>query len=87
MRERHVTRAAERLYLSQPALSHALKRLRESLDDPLFIRTEKGMQPTPRAQALQPVVQQGKAWRRLRCFHPLIAHAVLRWRRRTILKK
>ena len=57
MRERHVTRAAERLYLSQPALSHSLKRLRESLDDPLFIRTEKGMQPTPRAQALQPVVQ------------------------------
>ncbi|WP_339882085.1 LysR family transcriptional regulator [Vreelandella maris] len=61
MRERHVTRAAERLYLSQPALSHALKRLRESLDDPLFIRTEKGMQPTPRAQALQPVVQQALA--------------------------
>jgi DNA-binding transcriptional LysR family regulator len=61
MRERHVTRAAERLYLSQPALSHSLKRLRESLDDPLFIRTEKGMQPTPRAQALQPVVQQALA--------------------------
>lgn len=61
MRERHVTRAAERLYLSQPALSHSLKRLRESLEDPLFIRTEKGMQPTPRAQALQPVVQQALA--------------------------
>lgn len=61
MRERHVTRAAERLYLSQPALSHSLKRLRESLDDPLFIRTDKGMQPTPRAQALQPVVQQALA--------------------------
>ena len=61
MRERHVTRAAERLFLSQPALSHALKRLRESLDDPLFIRTETGMQPTPRAQALQPVVQQALA--------------------------
>ncbi len=61
MRERHVTRAAERLFLSQPALSHALKRLRESLDDPLFIRTENGMQPTPRALALQPVVQQALA--------------------------
>lgn len=61
MRERHVTRAAERLFLSQPALSHALKRLREALKDPLFIRTEHGMQPTPRAQALQPVVQQALA--------------------------
>lgn len=61
MRERHVTRAAEKLYLSQPALSHALKRLRESVDDPLFIRTEKGMQPTPRALALLPAVQQALA--------------------------
>ncbi|MFB9868838.1 LysR family transcriptional regulator [Vreelandella sulfidaeris] len=58
MRERHVTRAAETLYLSQPALSHALKRLRESLEDPLLVRTESGMQPTPRALELQPIVQQ-----------------------------
>ncbi|BBI54137.1 hypothetical protein HORIV_65580 [Vreelandella olivaria] len=58
MRERHVTRAAETLHLSQPALSHALKRLREALDDPLLVRTENGMQPTPRALALLPVVQQ-----------------------------
>ncbi|ELY22586.1 LysR family transcriptional regulator [Vreelandella titanicae] len=61
MRERHVTRAAETLHLSQPALSHALKRLRESLDDPLLVRTENGMQPTPRALALLPVVQQALA--------------------------
>ncbi|HDZ46709.1 hypothetical protein LCGC14_0159040 [marine sediment metagenome] len=61
MRERHVTRAAEKLHLSQPALSHALKRLRESLDDPLLVRTENGMQPTPRALALLPVVQQSLA--------------------------
>ncbi|MGO3057236.1 LysR family transcriptional regulator [Halomonas sp. AOP43-A1-21] len=61
MRERHVTRAAEKLHLSQPALSHALKRLRESLDDPLLVRTENGMQPTPRALALLPVVQQALA--------------------------
>lgn len=61
MRERHVTRAAEALYLSQPALSHALKRLRESLGDPLLVRTENGMQPTPRALALLPVVQQALA--------------------------
>ncbi|PRY62783.1 LysR family transcriptional regulator [Vreelandella songnenensis] len=61
MRERHVTRAAEKLHVSQPALSHALKRLRESLDDPLLVRTESGMQPTPRALALLPVVQQALA--------------------------
>ncbi|MEL7966214.1 LysR family transcriptional regulator [Vreelandella neptunia] len=61
MHERHVTRAAETLHLSQPALSHALKRLRESLDDPLLVRTENGMQPTPRALALLPVVQQALA--------------------------
>ncbi|KPQ22626.1 MULTISPECIES: LysR family transcriptional regulator [unclassified Halomonas] len=61
MRERHVTRAAEKLHLSQPAISHALKRLREALDDPLLVRTENGLQPTPRAQALLPVVQQALA--------------------------
>jgi len=58
MRERHVTRAAETLHLSQPALSHALKRLRDALEDPLLIRTNNGLQPTPRALALLPVVQQ-----------------------------
>ncbi|MFC6669269.1 LysR family transcriptional regulator [Marinobacterium aestuariivivens] len=56
--ECHVTRAAEKLCLSQPAVSHALKRLREALDDPLLVKTEGGLQPTPRAQALLPVVQQ-----------------------------
>ncbi|TVP44243.1 MAG: LysR family transcriptional regulator [Halomonas sp.] len=61
MRERHVTRAADKLNLSQPALSHALKRLREALGDPLLIRTDNGMQPTPRALALLPVVQQALA--------------------------
>lgn len=61
MRERHVTRAAEKLHLSQPALSHALKRLRDALDDPLLVRTGNGLQPTPRALALLPVVQQALA--------------------------
>ncbi|GGO83551.1 transcriptional regulator [Marinobacterium nitratireducens] len=56
--ERHVTRTAERLYLSQPAVSHALRRLREALDDPLLVKTERGMQPTPRALELLPGVQQ-----------------------------
>lgn len=61
MHERHVTRAAEKLHLSQPAISHALKRLRDALDDPLLVRTDQGMQPTPRALALLPVVQQALA--------------------------
>lgn len=47
--ERSVSRAAERLSLTQPAVSSALKRLRESCGDTLFIRTRHGMQPTAHA--------------------------------------
>jgi DNA-binding transcriptional LysR family regulator len=47
-----VTRAAHRLFLSQPAVSHALQRLRTALDDPLFVRNGRDMTPTPRAEAL-----------------------------------
>lgn len=46
MRERHVTRAANDIGLSQPAFSNALTRLRERLGDELFIRTPEGMRPT-----------------------------------------
>lgn len=53
MREQNVSRAAERLALSQPAVSNALKRLRELLDDPMLVRVGRSMQPTPRAQALE----------------------------------
>jgi DNA-binding transcriptional LysR family regulator len=52
MRERSVTRAGGRIGLSQPAVSHALNRLRYLLDDELFVRTPTGMAPTPRAEAL-----------------------------------
>jgi DNA-binding transcriptional LysR family regulator len=52
MRERNVTRAGERLGLSQPAMSHALTRLRHMLNDELFVRSPKGMLPTPRAEEL-----------------------------------
>jgi DNA-binding transcriptional LysR family regulator len=52
MRERNVTRAGERLGLSQPAISHALTRLRHMLNDELFVRSPKGMLPTPRAEEL-----------------------------------
>ena len=52
MHERSVTRAGKRLGMSQPALSHALNRLRSLMKDQLFIRTPKGMVPTPRAEQL-----------------------------------
>jgi DNA-binding transcriptional LysR family regulator len=52
MQERNVTRAGQRLGLSQPAMSHALTRLRYMLKDDLFVRTPKGMLPTPRAEQL-----------------------------------
>ncbi|WP_207538916.1 LysR family transcriptional regulator [Sabulicella rubraurantiaca] len=51
-RERHVTRAAERLGLSQPAVSNALSRLRGALGDELFLRRPGGVEPTAFALAL-----------------------------------
>lgn len=56
MEERNVTRAAERLGMTQPALSNALTRLRTLLHDPLFIRERYGMQPTQKALELSPVI-------------------------------
>jgi DNA-binding transcriptional LysR family regulator len=52
MRDRSVTRAGHRLGLSQPAMSHALTRLRHMLKDELFVRSPTGMMPTPRAEEL-----------------------------------
>jgi len=52
MRDRSVTRAGQRLGLSQPAMSHALTRLRHMLKDELFVRSPNGMMPTPRAEQL-----------------------------------
>lgn len=51
-RERNVTRVAQRLNLTQPAVSNALGRLRQTFGDPLFIRTPSGMQPTPVADSV-----------------------------------
>lgn len=59
IRERSVSAAAERLCLSQPAVSNALSRLRKLLNDPLFVRTRKGMEPTPFALRMQEPVQDG----------------------------
>src|SRR5499427_357683 len=50
--EGHVGRAARRIGLSQPAASHALRRLREIMNDPLLVRAGGRMQLTPRAEAL-----------------------------------
>ena len=50
--EQHVTRAAERLHLSQPAVSHALARLRDMLGDPLLVRQGGALVPTARALEL-----------------------------------
>jgi DNA-binding transcriptional LysR family regulator len=54
--ERAVTRAAERIGLSQPAMSHALSRLRSLFADDLFVRTPRGMEPTARAREIAPLV-------------------------------
>jgi DNA-binding transcriptional LysR family regulator len=54
--ERHVGRAAKRLFLTQSAVSHALGRLRVMFDDPLFVRHPKGIEPTSRALSLAPIV-------------------------------
>jgi len=58
---RSVTRAAQRMGLSQPAVSGMLTRLREAFGDPLFIRTQRGILPTPRAEALAGPVHQALA--------------------------
>lgn len=52
--QRSVSAAARQLGMSQPAVSGALARLRESFGDPLFVRTARGMEPTPRTLALLP---------------------------------
>lgn len=59
LESRSVTRAAERLGLTQPAVSHALARLRELLRDPLLVRGRGGLVPTPRAQSLAAPLRQG----------------------------
>ncbi|MDC1210795.1 LysR family transcriptional regulator [Porticoccaceae bacterium] len=57
LRECNVTRAAEELGISQPAMSNSLRRLRDLFDDPLLVRTSDGMTPTDRALELQPLVR------------------------------
>ncbi|MGC3893311.1 LysR family transcriptional regulator [Pseudomonas urmiensis] len=56
--ERNATLAAERMALSQPALSHKLNKLRHQFGDPLFVRAPRGLTPTPRAHEMAPQVQR-----------------------------
>ncbi len=52
MTELNVSKAAEKLFIGQSAMSHSLNRLRQTLDDPILVRTTGGMKPTARAQEL-----------------------------------
>ena len=56
--ERHVGRAAGKMNLSTSAVSHGLSRLRRLLNDPLFLKTPKGVVPTERAEALAPAIAE-----------------------------
>lgn len=57
MSERSLTRAARQLAITQPAVSNALRRLRDALGDELLVRKGRGLEPTPRAQELWPQVR------------------------------
>lgn len=58
MAERSLTKAAHNLALTQPAVSNAMRRLRETLGDDLVRRSGQGLEPTPRANALWPSVRE-----------------------------
>lgn len=58
MSEKNLTRAAGRLAMTQPAVSNAIRRLRDALNDELVVRTAHGVKPTPRAESLWPTVRR-----------------------------
>ncbi len=57
LREGSVTKAANQLSITQPAMSNGLRRLRDLFKDPLLVRTSDGMTPTKRALELKPVIR------------------------------
>jgi len=69
-RARNLTLAGERLGLSQPSISHALSRLRHRFKDPLFLRTPRGMVPTPLADEVAPGIAEGLSVIRASCAPP-----------------
>jgi len=58
LREQNVTRAAEQLGITQPAMSNGLRRLRDLFNDPILVRSSSGMKPTERALDVQPKVRK-----------------------------
>src|SRR5262245_35657547 len=58
LEEQHVARAARRLHLSASAVSHGIRRLRQTFNDPLFLKHPKGVVPTARALAMAPDIAQ-----------------------------
>ncbi len=82
-RMRSTTRAADALNLTQPAVSNALKRLRLLFGDVLFVKTPTGMEPTPRADGIAALVEEGFASIRLavqagQAFDPVTATRTFR---------
>ncbi|MBB3260809.1 DNA-binding transcriptional LysR family regulator [Paraburkholderia bannensis] len=80
---RSLTAAGDRLELTQPAVSHALRRLRTLFDDPLFVRTPTGMVPTDAAHRLYPPLAQAlsiinEAVQELAKFDPATARRTFR---------
>ena len=83
LRERNVTKAANQLGISQPAMSNGLRRLRQLFNDPLLVRTSEGMTPTERASELAPLVRDvlsdiEKAVQPQTAFEPLNSDRVFR---------
>lgn len=83
MFEKNLTRAGEKLFLGQPAVSAALARLRDLFDDPLLVRNGRVLEPTPRALAilkeLQPAMDTiSGAVSRAKDFDPSISRDVFR---------
>lgn len=81
--EANLTRAGQIIGITQPAVSNALARLRESFNDPLFVRTAQGMVPTPMAQNIINPVRSALALLRVsvqesRTFDPLQANKTFR---------
>lgn len=81
--EANLTRAGQIVGITQPAVSNALSRLRETFNDPLFVRTAQGMVPTPMAQNIIGPVRNALALLRVsvqesRIFNPLQANKTFR---------
>lgn len=61
LQEGSVTKAAQQLGITQPAMSNGLRRLRELFNDPLLVRTSEGMTATDRALELRPIIREALA--------------------------